>query len=126
MFGEVMGKTKDQLRRELWKMRLKRLRRHIPAIIGAVGTIAATAAAVHYKNEAERLSAVDESADDWASIHVPPHMVESLEDGHTLHHRRVRVDGDDWYMQWSTSLKGVGFSPEMDENFKNASEEGAA
>ncbi|WPJ30655.1 hypothetical protein [Streptomyces phage Psst1] len=122
VFGEVMGKTKDQLRRELWKMRLRRLKRHIPAIAGAVGTIAATAIAVHYKNELNKFEPAIEDPD-WTNVPVPSHMMESLEDGHVLHYRQVRIDDENCYSQYSTSAKSLGFTPEMDERFEEAKKE---
>ncbi|AOZ64910.1 hypothetical protein SEA_ESKETIT_45 [Streptomyces phage Esketit] len=122
MFGEVMGKTKNQLRREVLMMKLRQLKRHIPAIAGAVGTIAATAIAVHYKHEAEKHapSGVDP---DWQNLPIPRHMAEALEDGHTLHYRQVRIDDDNCYSQYTTSKKSLGFNPEMDQRFEEAKKE---
>lgn len=123
MFGEVMGKTKNQLRREIWKMRLRQMKKHIPAIVGAVGTIAATAVAVHYKNEFDRTNQIDEDYD-MASIKVPMDVMKFLEDGQTLHYRHVLLGDNDCYAQYSTTAKSVGFDPESDERFNKVREEG--
>ncbi|AOZ64998.1 hypothetical protein SEA_MAYA_45 [Streptomyces phage Maya] len=122
MFGEVMGKTKNQLRREVLVMRLRQLKRHIPAIAGAVGTIAATAIAVHYKHEAEKLESFNVD-NEWTDIPVPQHLMDALEDGHTLHYRQVRIDDETCYSQYSSSAKGIGFTPELDERFEEAKKE---
>ncbi|ASU03957.1 hypothetical protein SEA_FRODOSWAGGINS_45 [Streptomyces phage FrodoSwaggins] len=122
MFGEVMGKTKNQLRREVLMMRLRQLKRHIPAIAGAVGTIAATAIAVHYKHEAEKIESFNVD-NEWTDIPVPQHLMDALEDGHTLHYRQVRIDDETCYSQYSSSAKGIGFTPELDERFEEAKKE---
>lgn len=119
MFGEVMGKTKSQLRREILKMRLRQLTRHVPAIAGAVGTIVATAIALKYKNQVPAIS-VEEG---WTNIPIPQHMMDSLENGHTLHYRQIRLGDEDCYSQYSMSKKSLGFSPEMDESFEEAKKE---
>ncbi|WPJ30788.1 hypothetical protein [Streptomyces phage Psst4] len=115
-----MGKTKNQLRREVLMMRLRQLKRHIPAIAGAVGTIAATAIAVHYKNELEKFEA-DHFGDGWSTIPVPPSTMEDLEAGGTMLYRHVRISDEDVYAQYNTGSNE--FSDEANERFEEAKKE---
>lgn len=113
MFGEVTGKSKDQLKAELWKMRLKRMKRHIPAIVGGLTTIAAAVLAEHYRRQVVILELVDPDA--WPLLPVPPASWERVESGDTLQYRQARISDDDVYAQYTTNKDG--FSTEMDEKF---------
>ncbi|QNN99520.1 hypothetical protein SEA_TIEDYE_44 [Streptomyces phage TieDye] len=123
MFGEVMGKTKNQLRREVLMMRLRQLKRHIPAIAQFAITVGVTAVAVNYRKRLNALEADLDNPDAWPTIPVPQHLMDALEDGHTLHYRQVRIDDETCYSQYSSSAKGIGFTPELDERFEEAKKE---
>jgi hypothetical protein len=120
VFGEVTGKTKNQLRREVLKMRLRQLKRHIPTIAGVVGTVVATSLAVKYKNELEKFEA-DHYGDGWSTIPVPPSTMEELEAGESMLYRHVRISDDDVYAQYNTGSNE--FSDEANERFEEAKKE---
>lgn len=111
----------EKLKTKIEQLKIQ-AKKHGPAVLGVVGTVIATVVAVHYKNEIDRLIQTDDDLG-WTNIPVPRDMVESLEDGHTLHYRRVRVDNKNHFTQCSTSLKSLGFNPEMDERFEKAKTE---
>jgi len=98
MLGEALGKTKDQLRREIWMMKLRQIRNHIPAVVGIVGTIVATAVAMHYKNELQKIGDRD-----WSSIPLPPEVMMAIESGETMLYRHIRVSDSDVYAQYCTN-----------------------
>lgn len=115
MFGEVMGKTKNQLRRDVLKMKLRQLGRHIPAIVGAIGTIAATAIAVKYKNELEWQKSLHEG--DWPCVEVTPNCFEDFEKGATLQLRAYSPEPYRTFIQMTT--REGGFPEVADEQYKN-------
>lgn len=97
-------------------------KKHGPAVLGAVGTVVATAVAVHFRNESrawqDELDKRLHNADGWRFLEIPPRTMEDVENGKTLHYRQTGDPrGDRLYVQYSTLLDG--FSEGMDELFKS-------
>lgn len=112
MFGEVTGKSKDQLKAELWKMRLKRAKRHIPAIVGGMTTIAAAVLAEYYHRRVVYLETIDPDA--WPTIEVTPNCMKDVKNGATLMYREFSVGPNSFYSQMTTLDE---FPDEANEEF---------
>jgi hypothetical protein len=90
-----------------------KVKEHAPVILGVVGTIVATSAALYYRNQ---LAKVDEPVDPdaWVSIKIHPRLMENVRNGATLKYRQKNIGPDDIYIQQTTK---DDFSEEMNERF---------
>lgn len=81
-------------------MKFKRLARHIPAILGVAGTIAASIVASHFRNEMKKLEQAEPFDGNYIRLH--PAEMEGLNKGYPLLYRRKRIGPDEFYSQSTT------------------------
>jgi hypothetical protein len=75
-------------------------KKHGPAVLGGIGTIVATAVAVHYRNRVIRYETVDPDA--WPTFEVHPDVyTDVVEHGATMK-LRMFTNGDREYVQHTT------------------------
>lgn len=85
---------------EALKNRLKRVKRHIPAIAGFTAALVATVVADHYRREVLKLETFDEN--EWPAVEIPPVTLLDMQDGATLKARMFTSDDDRRHLQYTT------------------------
>lgn len=110
--------------KEITKARLNKLKllakKHGPAVLGAVGTVVASAVAVHFRNELVKLQTID--PDDWPVIEVHPELMKEIREGAVFMYREAKF-GENQYLGQSTTMD-EGFNEDANRQFKTFKETG--
>lgn len=104
----------EKLKSKLSKFKIL-AKKHGPAVLGGIGTVVATAVAVHYRNKVVRYETVD--PDEWPSIEISPGAMDRIEKGATLKLRKFKVAPNHTYVQFTTDGE---FPPEAEEFYNNS------
>jgi hypothetical protein len=92
------------------KSKLASLKKNAPAILGAIGTVVATAAAVYYKSQRPDFYFDEDYEPIWVRKET---MNNVMEKGRVLKYRAIRIGPKDKYVQ-------ITDAPEFSENFNES------
>ena len=109
--------------KETTKARLNKLKllakKHGPEVLGAVGTVVATAFAVHFRSELVKLQTIDPDA--WPTIEVGPTTMEKVREGAILKYRETRSPNGGFLSQATVKDE---FGPNATREFERFRETG--